>query len=266
MVYNDYEESFASAPVRYALDDYDSDEELEASVQSQKITVETNIAIATEDYNTKWTIIISPEGPGSVYINSLEGQNATVVGLVTRLFEGSDAQIKANIYQLVNEPVLLIPFIGEIPAEEASFYTKSILNGFSSKLEKVIVLDSFSTTGYITQNYEENLTPPFLRTLQTTAAPVIKDLTLYECPNIIKGFTASIVSYCEMYFIPCYDLLTLQESMYATLLITTETLEAYSKGLQQLGLKFSFSQDLMKKVLDNRHTGRVDDNHHRLYL
>ncbi|KAI7907450.1 uncharacterized protein BX663DRAFT_445147 [Cokeromyces recurvatus] len=267
MVYNDYEESFASAPVRYALDDHDSDEELEASVQNQKITVEINLAMVTkEDDDTKWTIVIGPEGPGSVYINSLEGQSTTAIGLITRLFEGTHPEIKATIYQLVKQPILLIPFTTQIPPEEASLYTKSILNSFSGKMDKVIVLDSFTTTGYITKDYNENLAPPFLRILQTTTAPIVKGLAPYECPNIIKGFTASLISYCEMHSIPCYNLLTLQESVYAALLITTETLEAYNIGLRQLGLDFSFNEHLMRKILKTRHTGRIDDNHHRLYL
>lgn len=81
----DLNESFASAPVRYALDDIDSDEELEASVNSQKVSVQTDLAMASDDYNTKLTLLLGLEGPGNVYINSLEGEAATVVGNVTRL-------------------------------------------------------------------------------------------------------------------------------------------------------------------------------------
>lgn len=81
----DLNESFASAPVRYALDDIDSDEELEASVNSQKVSVQTDLAMASDDYNTKLTLLLGLEGPGNVYISSLEGEAATVVGNVTRL-------------------------------------------------------------------------------------------------------------------------------------------------------------------------------------
>lgn len=81
----DLNESFASAPVRYALDDIDSDEELEDSVNSQKVSVQTDLAMASDDYNTKLTLLLGLEGPGNVYINSLEGEAATVVGNVTRL-------------------------------------------------------------------------------------------------------------------------------------------------------------------------------------
>jgi hypothetical protein len=81
----DLDESFASAPVRYALDDVDSDEELEASVNNKKVSIQTDLAMVSDDYNTKLTLIFGLEGPGNVYINSLEGQTATVVGKVTRL-------------------------------------------------------------------------------------------------------------------------------------------------------------------------------------
>lgn len=81
----DLNESFASAPVRYALDDIDGDEELEASVNSQKVSVQTDLAMASDDYNTKLTLLLGLEGPGNVYINSLEDEAATVVGNVTRL-------------------------------------------------------------------------------------------------------------------------------------------------------------------------------------
>lgn len=69
-----------------------------------------------------------------------------------------------------------------------------------------------------------------------------------------------------MYSIPCYDFLTLQESIYGKLLVDEDTLEAYNQGFHHLGLDFKFNGQIMKKVLNAIHTGRVDDNHHRLYL
>lgn len=61
-------------------------------------------------------------------------------------------------------------------------------------------------------------------------------------------------------------MLSLQESIYGKLLITTEILQAYSQGLLELGLSIQFSEQLMKDILISRHSGRVDDSHHRLYL
>lgn len=84
----------------------------------------------------------------------------------------------------------------------------------------------------------------------------------------LQHVTDSVVVFlqCEMYSIPCYDFLTLQESIYGKLLVNEETLEAYSQGFHHLGLDFKFNEQTMKQVLSDIHSGRVDDNHHRLYL
>ncbi|KAI9357521.1 hypothetical protein BD770DRAFT_95260 [Pilaira anomala] len=174
-------------------------------------------------------------------------------------------ETKASILQLSNT-TLLIPFSSDIETDESGKYTKSILTTLANRIERVIVLDSFTAVGYTSEVWGDDLTPPFLRVLQTTAAPKMKGLTLYEAPNMIKGLSASIVNYCEVHSIPCYDLLSLQESIYGKLLITTEILQAYNQGLHELGLDIKFSEQLMKDILISRHRGRVDDNHHRLYL
>ncbi|GAA5812577.1 hypothetical protein MFLAVUS_006034 [Mucor flavus] len=258
----DFEDSFASAPVRYALDDIDSDEEVETCVQSEKVTIETELNL--ED-NTQWTLVFGLDGPGNVYLNSLQGVSTVSVGTVTRSLE-QEKQVKASILQLSDKKTLLVPFSSEVQQEEASKYTRSILNKFVGKIDKVIVLDSFTAVGYTSEVWGNDLNPPFLRVLQTSVAPKMKGLTLYEAPNMIKGLSASIVNYCEIHSIACYDLLSLQESIYGKLLITTEILQAYSQGLLELGLSIQFSEQLMKDILISRHSGRVDDSHHRLYL
>ncbi len=60
--------------------------------------------------------------------------------------------------------------------------------------------------------------------------------------------------------------MTLQESIYGKLLVTADILQAYNQGLHHLGLNIKFNEHVMKDVLAARHSGRVDDNHHRLYL
>lgn len=94
-----------------------------------------------------------------------------------------------------DKQTLFIPFDGAIQAEEAGQYTKAILNGFAGKIEKVIVLDSFTAVGYTSEVWGDDLTPPFLRVLQTTPSSAVKGLTLYESPNMIKGLAASIVNH-----------------------------------------------------------------------
>jgi hypothetical protein len=80
----DFEDSFASAPVRYALDDIDSDEELESCVNNQKVSIQAKITMDLNDCKSKLTLVFGLDGPGNVYINSLEG-TPIVVGTVTRL-------------------------------------------------------------------------------------------------------------------------------------------------------------------------------------
>lgn len=135
-------------------------------------------------------------------------------------------------------------------------YTKSVLNHFKGKLSKVIILDSFA--------HENDLTPPTLRVLQSSISPILKSLTQYEIPHMVTGLPAAVLNHCEIYSIPCYNLLTLQEYVYGKLLVTEDTLTAYDQGLKQLGLNVQFSSELLQQALDRK--GRINDNHHRLYI
>ncbi|KAI8984526.1 hypothetical protein BDF20DRAFT_394130 [Mycotypha africana] len=179
----------------------------------------------------------------------------------------SERSVKAKIFQIENQPILLVPFNEEIKDEEAATYTKSLIREFPDNIDRILLLDSFTTTGYISETWGEDFTPPLLRVLQTSIAPTIKKLPTFEIPNMVKGLSASILNYCEIYSIPCYSLLSLQEYLYGKLLVTNETLEAYQQGLSQLGLEnLLFDEKLMEQTLETQYSGRVDDNHHRLYM
>lgn len=194
MDYDD--ELFVSAPIRYALDRHDSDEEEEAFVISRKVTIKADMMMANTAENA-WTLVFGMEGPGNVYINSLENENATVIGTVTRLVEGQEPTVKANIIQLSDKPILLIPFLGDILPEEARTYAKTILDTFNGKVNQVIVLDSFSGKSYIPKTTEVDniVVPPFLRVLQTSCSPVLQDVHFYETPNLVKGLSAAVINY-----------------------------------------------------------------------
>ncbi|KAI8986032.1 hypothetical protein BDB01DRAFT_720791 [Pilobolus umbonatus] len=166
----------------------------------------------------------------------------------------------------VSDNLLLISFNKDIPPEEAGEYTTSLFATIHKNISRVIVLDSFSSIGYTSEVWGDELTPPFLRVLQTSTAVKIKGMTLYEVPNMIKGLSAAIINYCEIHSIACYDLLSLQESLYGRLLITEETLEAYIKGLRLFHIDMNFDRHTMKKVLEDKHQNTLTDDHHRLYL
>jgi hypothetical protein len=58
---------------------------------------------------------------------------------------------------------------------------------------------------------------------------------------------------------PCYNMRSLQESLYGKQLVTPETLEAYTQGLKLLQLSFTLDEAALKNT-------PINDNHHRLYL
>ncbi len=74
----DYDDSFFSAPVRYAVDELESDEELQADTQEK--TIHTDLTCSPVDTNL--TLIFGPAGPGNVYIDSLD-KKPTKIGTVT---------------------------------------------------------------------------------------------------------------------------------------------------------------------------------------
>lgn len=80
----DFEDSFASAPVRYALDDIDSDEELEACENNKRISIQAKVSLDLASLEDKITLVFGLDGPGNVYINSIEEVTPVVVGVVTR--------------------------------------------------------------------------------------------------------------------------------------------------------------------------------------
>lgn len=71
----DYDDTFFSAPVRYAVEELDSDEELEMDTQEK--TIHTNVDASMTDI----TLVLGPTGPGQVYIDSLS--DLTKVGTIT---------------------------------------------------------------------------------------------------------------------------------------------------------------------------------------
>jgi hypothetical protein len=109
-----------------------------------------------------------------------------------------------DILYLESKNTVLIPFNEKIENEEAGQYTRAILSEFVNKIEKMIVLDSFTAVEYTSEVWGDDLTPPFLRVLQTTGATKVKGLALYESPNMIKGLSAAIVNQVSFFFLKKY--------------------------------------------------------------
>ncbi|KAI8877535.1 hypothetical protein K501DRAFT_278362 [Backusella circina FSU 941] len=242
----DFEDSFPSAPVRYALDDVDSDEEYEASqvqVQPFQLNLEAQIP-------ENATLIIGLVGAGSAFVQAIEGIQA--IGTMTQ-----SSIVKADLY-LVHH-LVFVALKCDIDNAEAGSFTRAIYQLQSQHIERVILLDAFTSFEYTSEVYGDDLTPPFLRVLQTTTAPVINGFVPFESPNLIKGLASALINYCEIRSIPCYNMRSLQESLYGKLLVTPETLAAYTQGLSKLRLSVTLNEDKLK----NTH---INDSHHRLYL
>jgi hypothetical protein len=60
---------------------------------------------------------------------------------------------------------------------------------------RVILLDAFTSFEYTSEAYGDDLTPPFLRVLQTTTAPVIKGFVPFESPNLVKGLASALINH-----------------------------------------------------------------------
>ncbi|KAI8364427.1 hypothetical protein BD560DRAFT_403129 [Blakeslea trispora] len=229
-----------SAPVRYALDDHDSDEELEASQALESVVIEIKANVTSPS-----TLVLGVDQPGQIYLDSL---SLPPVGHIVR-----QSKEKATIYQ--QEDVVFVSFETVLP-EEAQQYTRVMMNEW--KVTKVIVLDSFRALGYVSPVYED-LVPPLLKVLQTSVCES-KAFSLFESPNMVQGLSAALLNYCEIHAIACYGLLSFQESLYGQLLVTGELLTAYEMGLQKLGYHFTLDQQKLKGLLLSEKTD------HRLYL
>ncbi|KAI7869967.1 hypothetical protein BDF14DRAFT_1741513 [Spinellus fusiger] len=201
----DYQDSFPSAPVRYAFDDEDSDDE--GVVPLPPVQVESTATLTPQHT----TLIVGLSGPGSVLLRSLKGNLPTL------------GHIEANC--------LPLPLALSSPPNHSQHSLLTIPQAFLKHWEALL-----------------------------------KALVPYEAPNMVKGLSAALLSHCEIHAIPCYSLLTLQESMLGKLLVTQDTLDGYHEGLTALGLRLDYDEQALSRVLSSDTKSRVDEHHHRLYL
>ncbi|KAI8369519.1 uncharacterized protein BYT42DRAFT_549190 [Radiomyces spectabilis] len=249
-------DAFPSAPVRYTFDDDESDDEY---TQASQVGVKLSVHLSSGQ--SAPTLILGLSGPGSVFTRSL-GPDIQAVGHLSYQIQ-EDKEEKWPIY--CRDTLLFIPIDKALPREDITEAARSVLAPFSD-IQKVIVLDSFTSTMYTSSTWNEDMYPPCLRLLQTTNTSKIPDIQQYEPPNILQDMSAALMTYCEVRNIPCYTLLSLQESLLGKLIVTGDTLNAYVQGLQSLGLKVEYDESRMNEILQVNHSGRVDEHHHRLFL
>lgn len=89
-------------------------------------------------------------------------------------------------------------FASQLERYYAASYYQCRLQSTQTIVSRIIVLDSISPAEYISSKWGEDLTPPYLRVLSSSAAPQITKLKQLEQPNIIKDLSAALVSYASI--------------------------------------------------------------------
>ncbi|KAL1931650.1 hypothetical protein VTP01DRAFT_9793 [Rhizomucor pusillus] len=258
----DLDSDYPSAPVRYAFDDEESDEELD-EVLAPTVTANLTESIPAAQ---KLTLVVGIHGPASAYLEFLREPGAIVGHISFKQASGNERnqrETKISIQQ-ISSSIVTVAVNEALDRSIVPVFTSSLVSLFASQLERIIVLDSISPAEYISSKWGEDLTPPYLRVLSSSAAPQITKLKQLEQPNIIKDLSAALVSYCEIYNVSCYVLLSLQESYLGKPIITSETLDAYSEGLDAIGLTTLLYDSEKLQALWKQQ--RAEISQHRLYL
>ncbi|KAI8343594.1 hypothetical protein BC941DRAFT_411828 [Chlamydoabsidia padenii] len=248
----DYEDSFPSAPVRYAFDDSDDDELETTDTTSNAITIGL-----VEPFPEKPCTLVLGVNAGASYIKAL---NTAVNGHIIN--EGQKAKNRVDADISTGDDIVCISF-PNVDTKDANTYAQMVFNLPGLTVERVILLDSFISTDYTCRQWGNDPRPPFLRVLQTSSTTKLPDMNQYEAPNLVKDLSAALLAHCEIHGIPCYGLFSLQESLLGKHIITQDTCIAYSQGLHKLGIELPIDNNKLNKVIKQ---GGVDEHHHRLYL
>ncbi|CAO3638840.1 unnamed protein product [Cunninghamella blakesleeana] len=247
-----YEDSIRGAPVRYAFDE--SDDEYDTTANNNTVPQEEEMIgmSLVEPFPQNPLTLVVGINAGSSYVNVLEG--VTIGHIEYKEKTISDITIAEDRIH-VSFPTIDINSVNK--------FTNLIFNLPGAQIQKVLILDSFVSTEYTSHNFGEDIHPPFLRVLQTSATTEIPTFDKFEAPNLVKDLSASILAHCEIHNIPCYALFSLQEAYLGKHIITDDTYTAYAQGLEKLGIKLDVDKNKLDSVLKKE---QVDEHHHRLYV
>ncbi|ORZ24444.1 hypothetical protein BCR42DRAFT_402967 [Absidia repens] len=249
----DYEDSFPSAPVRYAFDE--SDDESDTTTPT---TPANAISIGlVEPFPTNPCTLVLGVHAGASFVKALD---TTVIGHIMN--EGQPESKRTDADISITSDTVYISF-PTVDTNDANTYSKLVFDLPGLQIERVILLDSYVSADYTSRQWGEDSRPPFLRVLQTSTTKKIPGIESYEAPNLVKDLSAALLAHCEIHGIPCYGFFSLQESLLGKHIVTEDTCVAYSQGLDKLGLKLPVDKKKLDQVLKK---GSVDEHHHRLYL
>ncbi|KAI9490818.1 hypothetical protein BDB00DRAFT_874987 [Zychaea mexicana] len=260
----DWEIQAAGAPVRYAFDDDESDSEAEVSTTSSNKAVSVDIGLTTPIPSEKCTLVIGLKGPGSLYVKALKN-GVSAAGTVSIKTEEKDkpTQTKEHPIFLLSPDVLGVSFQDVVENDQVYAVVKPIFELVGDRVKSVVVLDALPSAEYLHTGDRDDLLPPCLRILQSSAASSVPGLESLEVPNMLKGLSAAFTSLCEVRNVPCYTLVTMQEYYLGKPIVTLETVEAYIPALKKIGLdKLVYQTADMQALLKTEQSGAVN----RLYL
>ncbi|KAI7852055.1 hypothetical protein BDC45DRAFT_195130 [Circinella umbellata] len=238
---------------------------MDVSSSTTSKTVSVDIGLTTPLAGDKYTLVVGLKGPGSLYVKALEN-GVGAAGKITVKIEEKEKSTQTKEYpiSLLAPDVLGVSFQNDVVEDDQVYsVAKPVLELIAERVKSVVILDGIPGAEYFHIGDRDDLAPPCLRILQTSASQPVTGLKSIEAPNMLKGLAAAFVSLCEVKNIPCYTLVTMQEYYLGKPIVTLETVEAYITGLKRIGLdKLVYKTTDMEVLLKTESSGSVN----RLYL
>lgn len=155
-----------------------------------------------------------------------------------------------NIYRLSEDPSIIIVSCSYTVSQESAYiWSRKLLSQIKAK--RVIIYDTLDGTDIKADVSSEGLPhPPYLRKLQTSNSSKMDTVKILETPNYVKGCSASVMSWCEIYKVPAVLYLSLNDIYYGNSETTVETIAAFDEPFNSLlknkvissGEKFNIEQ------------------------
>nr|XP_033799306.1 proteasome assembly chaperone 1 isoform X2 [Geotrypetes seraphini] len=154
-------------------------------------------------------------------------------------------------YQLTTCPTVILCQCHCYVAEDQQFHwPEKVFSHIQQSGLTVVILSTCPVALYKTPESTDTIRSPFLRALKTKEFKDVTSCPLMEPPNIVDGFPAAVLSYCQVWQIPavlyqCYtDLPNLD-------LVTVEAFKPLlsSQSLSNLAGDPSKSTEVMKKLM-----------------
>ncbi|KND02901.1 uncharacterized protein SPPG_01981 [Spizellomyces punctatus DAOM BR117] len=216
-------------------------------------------------------LLLGFNGAGSLFLHA-QFENKKVIGallLPGAELDGRSLEEKPSIqnkmcliYEIEDDPsCLVVTCQYDVPKEQTAAWAHVLLNHIQP--ERTIIFDSITIHEYKTAS--EDLAPPFLRKLKTSAAEEIDNIAYLEPANMLTGCGAAILTLLEIRHARAWMYVSLLEMQLGRYDVTTDTLQAFEPVIKSLS-----RQDWVKREGSPQYSklinmfSRKDVNH--LYL